>query len=412
MKAITFRPILNSVRTLHGISPRSSAQKKLLSSITDISELEGISFPWLAAEAAETNYEDLSVDNFDARLLVWKTPPDEEGNYVVFHFFPGAFSIAETYFENISLKDHKSIVKHLLENTLELTESNKEKLFEKLKKYTKPSKGLLIESDFTHIGNANKYADWISRALIFSDSERHESSTRDLITPWLADTLYPNDAEKLLSSEIDSSVSWVNYAIVDTENNGYSETIKVIRIAQYYYAYQDYLNFVLEDTISSSRIATNTSHSERTLRSVQDDMAMLRVQRNLQINLMSRKCSQEFQNLMDVWNFESLSKTGEEITVASKLRLEEIRERQNARNNLITDIILVGIAFLSIMDFSMGLSEYSREVMSRPALEFEDDNSSRILSLVASVDTDYMIFGGILTIMTLLVIYAFWKVKR
>ena len=58
-----------------------------------------------------------------------------------------------------------------------------------------------------------------------------------------------------------------------------------------------------------------------------------------------------------------------------------------------------------MFELALFLTQFSREMMSRPALDYQDESSSFFLSKIAYVDADIMILSGILTTAALVLVY-------
>jgi len=92
--------------------------------------------------------------------------------------------------------------------------------------------------------------------------------------------------------------------------------------------------------------------------------------------------------------------------------IAEITNKRSERSSFFTDLILVGLALVTVIEVSMYLTEYSREVMSRPTLAYQDDETSWILTAIAAIDTDQMLIGGAFVILILVCFYVYWKIRR
>ena len=74
-----------------------------------------------------------------------------------------------------------------------------------------------------------------------------------------------------------------------------------------------------------------------------------------------------------------------------------------------TDFLLVALSFFAVFELSLYLTEFSREMMSRPALDYNDSKSSFFLSVIAEIDADIMFSFGFGLTLLLIIVYRYIK---
>ena len=90
-------------------------------------------------------------------------------------------------------------------------------------------------------------------------------------------------------------------------------------------------------------------------------------------------------------------------------RLQEEDNKKRERSTTMTDFLLVTLSFFAIFELSLYLTEFSREMMSRPALDYNDNKSSFFLGLIAEVDADIMFSFGFGLTLLLIIVYRYIK---
>lgn len=407
MRVVTISPVFTAFSLKPGIDPRSAIYGEILNALP--SDGDGLVVPNRGATGGD--YENLAEDGYDLRLLEWRRAPDENGPEICFHIYPNGVSIAHIEFSAPQSRDAAALEQFALSETRKAIDRYAGELRQMLGNIAKNIPAKYLESRKKDAQKPPKVS-WIARTLVFSEEERRQAGCQRLIGEWLKDTAHPEDAAKLIEGDIDYSMTWVNYVIVDSAAERTRMLLSAMRIAQFFYAAQKALNDQTQSTISRAYFTKNIREAEALLVNARARMQMLRIQYGVQKNYLNWNKRRVIEDIMKVWDFEALIANGARMSEASSAKINEITAERRERSAIITDLILVGIGFLAVIDVSLGLTEYSREVMSRPALEYTDSQSSWILSGVASVDVDAMLVGGAVIIILLVGLYGYWKLKK
>jgi len=222
----------------------------------------------------------------------------------------------------------------------------------------------------------------------------------------------PEDAEALITGNINFSMTWLNYLIIEPTEVQRRTLFSALRTSQFFYAAQEYLNDNAYRALTNSALEKNVRIVERRLTTARRDMQMLHIMYDTKKTFMTRKKRQLVNDLMEIWDFDILKANGERMVAASNTKIAEITNKRSERSSFFTDLILVGLALVTVIEVSMYLTEYSREVMSRPTLAYQDDETSWILTAIAAIDTDQMLIGGAFVILILVCFYVYWKIRR
>lgn len=409
MRVIAYRPLFQPLNLVNGLDPRTDQYQTLLKSLKPQSKKYGFDIPFVEHSERETSYEDLEHDDYDLRLLIWTSPADKGGNFVRYHIYTNQIMIAEVHLLDLKISAADVLNKAIVSRTLALMEEHQSTLTDILKSCVTTHTQTCLKYEPDKNPDVLNSINWISRALVFSDKEIKTKAVGSLLEAWLKDTLRPEDAQALVTGEIDYSLTWVNYAIVERDKVDTRLLLAAMRIAQYFYAAQEQLNAQTLSAISRAYVTDRIRSAEKILTNAKSEMLLLRIQFDIQNNLLNVNKRKAMMEILEGWDYARLVVNGERMVTASDSRINEINNLRVGKSSLITDMILVSIAFLTIIDLALSLTEYSREVMSRPALSYTDASPSWVLGMIASVDADVMIIGGCVSILALIVFYAFWK---
>jgi hypothetical protein len=115
------------------------------------------------------------------------------------------------------------------------------------------------------------------------------------------------------------------------------------------------------------------------------------------------------QDILQCWDFEQLTENGQRMIEICSSKIEDTENKKREKSSLMTDLLLVALSFFTVFELSLYLTELSREMMSRPALDFNDDSRSFMLQFIAGIDTDVMFGSGF--VLTLLLFFAYKIIK-
>lgn len=387
-----------------GINTNSAEYVQLLH---EIDQVDDNTFTF-NADNGELEYKSLAQDVKDLRVFKWIDPESEYP--LAIHVFPNVVGIVEVtlnldaqlnkkQLEEASQALTSKLIKLSYQRFLSLLVSIDQKISHPYWHYKAPEKSSL----------PRQY--WISRTLMFSTAQ--VQTHQNLISKWLSETKSPEEAEQIISGQRDYSMTWLNYVVVDVSNEEQSTQvdyrIDAMILAQYYYTTQENCNNQLkqaidiayrnkkikqaEEKLSYSRVATRLHYI-----SYHDQLKYLtRVKRNLLIEI------------LDAWQFESLVENGQRMIDVCSDKLQSVDIQRRESSTMMTDLLLVALSFFTVFELSMSLTAFSREMMSRPTLDYNDDKSSSFLSFIANIDVDIMFSLGFALTLLLIIIYRIMK---
>ncbi|WP_439632817.1 hypothetical protein [Glycocaulis sp.] len=401
MRIITYAPLKTDLRLAPGVTPSLDSFGSITAALR--AGLPGDAFTVLnLPENARRAYAVLSEDVWDLRLFVWH--PDDT---IRIHVYPGALAIAEVTLDDVPAGTASELERWSQDETearlcahFDAFRAALDRARQALPDYALDTgRGAApereVDFDITRI----------SRTLLVTPQERAEPAVQALVTDWLAATIRPFDADAINAGTLDMSMSWVNYVIVDVDAARTREFTATMRIAQYFWSAQEWLNAETQAIIAGARTRGRTRTAEARLTASRSRMQMLQVEYNALRSVLSRAKEARLQEILSGWSYDTLAANGALLVEMSSNRLSEIAARRADRSSLFTDMILVGIGLFAVLDVLVGLLAFSREINARPALQYTDSGVSQVLSVFADLNTDTTLFGGGFVVLVLLGVY-------
>lgn len=409
-RVVTVSPISMSLELRAGIDPRSPLYDTILSALpATTAELR---VPNRNTDLSKPDFSDLGRDDYDLRLLVWRPSVADNATSAEFHVYPNGICVVIARFDLPASLTSAQLEMRSQEITRNLIDAHASKLNTLLDELASRLPNLMMSIDQGRGPISRDGISWISRALFLKDEQRSSTQGQILIRDWLKETLSPDDAEAIIAGRQNYSMSWVNYLFMEGMDTDPEELIATVRLAQFFFSAQSELNIQTQRAMTEAFLQKDVRQASASLTTAREKMQLLTIQFGVQKSFLRRSRKRQLDQLLAGWEFEELAKNGERMVATSTSKINEIANTRADRSSFVTDLILAGIALLAVIDVSLYLTEYSRQMMSQPALEFNDDRLSWILSIIASIDTDSILLGGAVTILILVGIYAYWKLRK
>lgn len=387
-----------------GINTNSFEYCRLLRLIVDIDG--GIcSFN---SSAVGIEYQTLDGDNNDIRIFKWTDPSSDIPLEI--HVFPNSVAIVE-----VTLILSAEVSASILESEAQsITESLIQQAYPRFIALLNK-----INRKISHAYWCYKIVEdtllpkiyWISRSLLISSRELNEN--QHLIEQWLLDTKSPEEAHAIICGKRDYSMTWLNYVIVDidecSENNKADHRVETMIFAQYYYTAQEGCNNNLKESIDVAYRNVKIKYAEEKLSTSRVATRLHYISYHDQLKHLTRYKRLLLIEILSAWEFESLVENGQRMIDVCSSRLEAVDIKRREKSTVMTDLLLVALSFFSVFELAVTLTEFSREMMSRPALDYHDDAESSILSMIANIDIDIMFSLGFGLTLVLIVIYRVMK---
>ncbi|MBB4657556.1 hypothetical protein [Parvularcula dongshanensis] len=405
MQFLTYAPISTALHLRVGCDPRASSYGRVLAALPpEDGELEVPN-----ARIAGNEFEDLAEDGYDLRLVVY-TPRRPEGTARVrYHIYQTGVTVAEVTLDLDEPPDAERVQKEVQARTKALLTAHERDLQMLILRLAR-----CIPTDLLREERRNEVApsNWISRAAVLKEADLEVPAIQRFVRDWLRHTIRPEDAEAVLNGRCDQSMTWLNYVVVRTTEERLAQLSAVMRLSQAVWTAQVRLNNAMRETLAVNLHSPKIREASRELRAGRARMQMLRIQYETLQGYMNRDNLRLLKDIMDGWQFDQLMTLGERMAALASARIDEITAQRGERSGLVTDLILVAIGLIAVLELSLYLTEFSREMMTRPALGYTDEGVSNILAFFAGIDADLMFLSGLGLVATLGLIYVYWKTRR
>jgi hypothetical protein len=250
---------------------------------------------------------------------------------------------------------------------------------------------------------------WTSRWLEIHETER--AARADHIRAWLARSIHPDDADDIIKGRLDVSMTWLNYVLI--EGDRAEERRDAMRLAQYYYAAVDQINLGLLDLIR--RLSPDSTDKgdvdEHATRRSQLEMQAMMQNVHLQEDLraISRQQKDSVERILEVWEFEPLKAVTRDLLKVCG-DLIDAKVAQKARSSgLITEVILVAIGAVAVLDVALSLAFSSRGMATDPRLLVNEPGLPWTARWFSSTSLDSIMFGALGCIVLLVGLYGLFK---
>lgn len=349
------------------------------------------------------DYTNIDNDSRDNRLLLWVSSTTPA---LKIHVFPNNIAVVELdlMIENdLSAIESEKLSQHL---TLTHLKTVYPEFLAEMAQLAQQEKHALLQFDQE---DAELHVYWISRALLVNQSMLENESTQLFLKAWLKSTQRPEDAQDIINRKINFSMTWLNYVIVESELA--EMQIDTMILAQYFYTAQERCNKLLKQAIDSAYSSTNLLVAEKKLSTSRVLSRLHQIDFHEHQKYLKRIKRQMLNDILACWDFAQLTENGLRMVEVCTSRLQEADNKKRERSTVMTDLLLVTLSFFAVFELSLYLTELSREMMSRPALAFNDENSSFFLELIADIDVDVMFGFGFGLTFALIIIYKKIKSK-
>ena len=335
-------------------------------------------------------YQELTKDVSDVRLFHWQT--ETSVGVLHFHMFPSGIAIAQLM-TTINSQDSHELESGAQQQTRQAFKESYSKICSLLLKWSQQTQIPLVNKKAIAKLGDDANIMWSARTLVLASDELHQPKKQTLLKAWLADTRFPEHAEQIISGERDHSLTWLNYAIVNPTPEDFR--LHTMILAQYYYAAQEIRNRELKTAISQSYSDSELPLVGKLLSNSRVEARLLQINYHEHLKLLTRVKRKLLAEILEGWEFQVVVDNSERMIEVCSSRLEEADHIKRERSTMLTDFLLVTLSFLAVFELCLYLIEFSREMMSRPALDYNDEHTSFFLSTIAEIDTDIMFSTGI-----------------
>lgn len=259
---------------------------------------------------------------------------------------------------------------------------------------------------------------WTSGALVLAGENLSPAEAK----AWLGDQGLSDKRIRAFCESTEGSdqlASWMRYTYRIDETNPAavldSAPLRAMRYCQYIFAAADLADESLSvalgrsyDTVQRTEIAdvrTALSESSNRLRVIEIEHSGL-------MKLLALGERSSINQTLDQWQFrEVIMNPAKSKSLAAQERLTELSDISQRTANLISEVILLGIALTSLFGTMLALAQYGRSMVSDPTYSSYAQESGSLLDFIAGVSTNGMIIGTFIVCLLLSVGYLAVKIR-
>lgn len=418
-QVLTYTPIRNPLSVRPEVNEYSEHYRDFIESIAEQvpPTLELGHYVPLGIRDEHKRYDDLACDSVECRLFTLEKFLPEHDCTLTFHCYPGGVAIIESVFE---LPQSDATEQTIIEiNEYAVGKWLPELLvwFDKIQRWDKQQYKYLhsisssLLSDVKASGDPwSKLSYWTSRCLLINPAVLSESES--ILRRWLSNTGRSDEVEPLLSGERQYSMCWLNYVIVGTDMSQQEQLRDTMRVAQYFYtARQRSIEMLQMALAKGSELKEKTRSVEQLLKTAMTFSRSNDVFYHESLKYFKLEKRERVDAILVGWRFEKLASSIHTLEDLCQGAISGVQRQQQYRSSIYTDLILVFIGFLTILELVVALSAYSREFVLRPTLSYLDSSYSAVLGFIAWINTDVLMLSGVFTVLGLLGLYSYVKLK-
>jgi len=357
----------------------------------------------LAGQNNGQEYQTISADSWDNRLFSWQNTDLHQGLKI--HVFPNNIAIVELDLTLDHQANHEQLETMAQHRSQEIIHQAYPELIAAMKHLVQADSKQYFKLKSEWLQEPSIF--WVSRCILLKQQDLNDVAQQELIKQWLLHTFRPEDAEDIISGEIQHSLSWLNYVVVDATPN--DPRLDSMVLAQYYYAAQEYCNQGLSQAIDNAYNQSRISDAQKQLSESRVSCRLHQIDYYEHIKYITRSKRLILESILECWDYDNLKDNGQRMIDVCSSRIEEVENKQRERSSVMTDLLLVALSFFTVFELSLYLMELSREMVSRPALSYTDTDSSFFLEWIAKIDSDIMFGTGFMLTMILVFVYKFMK---
>lgn len=367
-------------------------------------------------ENEQRQYQSTDRDSKDIRLMCWvPNSNDKDNTHVMFHVFTNHITIVEVEFTvdisslRTTTQTTSELVTAIEEKVQQLAEEQVAQFYDSFCQDIQHLKPLLSHNYIISNSDDSISTNWVARTMIINDDHLLDKEFQHILTAWLKKTGRPEDAADIIAAKKNHSMTWLNYVVKDVKCVGEDPYIQVMVLAQYYYISQEHCNSALRSAIEIAYAPRQKQKVDKVLANTRTACRLNKIAFYENIKFLSQPNRVLLEDILNGWKFEQLVENSERMVEICNARLQEEDNKKRERSTVMTDFLLVTLSFFAVFELSLYLTEFSREMMSRPALDYNDNKSSFFLSIIAEIDADIMFSFGFGLTLLLIMVYRYIK---
>lgn len=367
-------------------------------------------------QSDKRQYQSTALNSKDVRLMCWSPETKEQAStQVMFHVFTNHIAIAEVELtidmDDLTIEGESvdALVLGLEEQVQQLAQAQVELNFNDFCKDLQQLKSFLSDDFVLSKTTPAPNVTWVARTMLIDDTSLEQPKIQAILTAWLKKTGRPEDAADIISRKINFSMTWLNYVVKNAKGVGADPQIQIMVLSQYYYVSQENCNSGLRSAIEVAYARGSTNKIDKVLADTRTACRLNQIAYFENIKFLNRPNRVLLEDILTGWQFNQLVENSERMIEICNARLQEEDNKKRERSTVMTDLLLVTLSFFAVFELSLYLTEFSREMMSRPALDYNDNKRSFFLGIIAEIDADIMFSFGFCLTLILIVVYRYIK---
>lgn len=271
---------------------------------------------------------------------------------------------------------------------------------------------------------------WVTRTLLVESEKGIQLDA--IIDHWLKDCGHQPTIDFAKKDAKAYAIRWLNYLFREKAykwqrsddgkiiySRPFSDEWQAMLYAQYYYAAIEALNDSLKSTLSqayqklSRKFGKNISALRELNRVLEQDiitanLTMLEYHNNY--GYYKRQVGVTMKEIMAGWDFdEAILSQVKRKTSLCQQRVTELHQKAESRSGFYTDLLLLGIAVMSIFAFLFQVIEYGRNISNDADLALYESNTWNLVELISERPTDFILTLSLGLIIILIVLYSWFR---
>jgi hypothetical protein len=271
---------------------------------------------------------------------------------------------------------------------------------------------------------------WVNRSLLVeSSSELH---LQEVIGHWLKDCGDPDLIRNTQDKPDAFAIRWLNYVFREdayawkkTDDGSidhahpFCDEWQAMLNAQYYYAAFEALNDALISTLARSYRHPKVTGMANTddLRKLGRQLERYTVTANLatleyhnNFGYYKRNIGSTMKSIMQGWDFdEAILNEVKRKSELCEQRINDLHKKADSRSGFYSDLLLLGIALISVSAFLFQLIEYGRNMSHNADLAVYENNTWNLIKFISERPTDFVITLSFVLIVVLFILYAWFR---
>ena len=274
-------------------------------------------------------------------------------------------------------------------------------------------------------GTASTEVLWVTRSLVCDLDDSAQQPSREALPvqsiarTWLRAVGDAELTNKVVEHDDAYSTRWLNYLfrekfVAANDGRDFDDIWAAMQLCQYYYSAVESLNDRLNRVLSFAN-RDSAAKSVRSLHRYLEDIVrrceLVLASYNEMQKYLKRDKYQAFREILNYWNFGEMEKQVRDKMSVCRSRLESLGRQSSEKGRLYTEVLLVLLSLLTVLDMSLTLALFGRSPTD--TVYAQDPNySGPILAWFASKQPHAIIIAAAILVALLGLRFYFFRRKR